>query len=91
MSEKNNPGITKEKSASVKNGVGRLVIALIAIIIEIIVIFNIVISMDIKLGWFSAAARTAAALLVLFIYNQNKTASIKIPWIMLIMILPVVA
>ena len=90
MSEKNNSVITKEKSASVKNGVGRLVIALIAIILEFIVIFNIVISMNVKLEWFSLATRVAAAVLVLFIYNQNKTPSIKLPWIILIMILPVV-
>ena len=79
---------TVEGSAHVRNGVKRLFFALFAIALEIavlVIVFNRFLQYA---PWLVGVIRVAAALIVLGIFSQNKTASLKIPWIMLIMAVP---
>ncbi len=82
---------TVENKANTKNGIKRLIFAGIAILFEILFM------MAIFLSGFSrhselimTIVRLLAMLLVLAIYSQNKTASIKMPWIILIIVMPFV-
>ena len=80
-----------EKKAGRKNGILRLLFVAFAFILEIGFILGLFYT---KLGDYSeallAVSRLLAVILVLGIYSQNKTPSIKMPWIVLIMALPAV-
>ncbi len=84
-------GKTVEKKASTKNGILRLVLAALAIILEIVFLVGLVMSrMDRYAELVAVITRLLAFFLVLAIYSQNKTPSIKMPWIILILIFPAV-
>lgn len=80
---------TMEKKAGNKNGIKRLVFALFAILMEVLLQFNIIVWLNNYAEWIAIGTRLLAGILVLVIYNQNKTAAMKIPWIILIMTIPV--
>lgn len=80
---------TYEQRAAVKNGTSRLIFTGISIIIEVWFILSLVQQLNENAQWVAVATRVAAALLVLAIYSQHKTSSMKMPWILLIMLLPV--
>ncbi len=80
-----------EKKASRKNGILRLVFAAIAILLE--GAFLLVILYAVPANYAEAItiiSRALAFILVLAIYSQKKTGSIKMPWMILILTLPVV-
>ena len=79
---------TEENKASVKNGVKRLVFVLIALVLEVALNVVLIFMLNQYSEWITVILHIIAALLVLVIYNQNKTSAMKIPWIMLIMALP---
>ena len=83
--------LTLEKKAGTKNGILRLIFVAFAFILEAGFILGLFYT---KLGNHSeallAVSRILAVMLVLGIYSQNKSASIKMPWIVLIMALPAV-
>ena len=82
---------TLEKKANVKNGILRLVFAIIAILLELALLIGMFLTgLDRYAEIIAVASRILALLLVLGIYSQNKTASIKMPWIILILVLPAV-
>lgn len=80
---------TVENKWYVKNGVGRLLFAVIAIFLEIAFIVLTVSHLNEQAEWLSYATRIVAMLLVLGIYSQYKTSSMKTPWIILILLFPV--
>ena len=80
---------TKETKANVKNGVVRMVFALLSIIVEVDLIIFIVITMSTKLVWFSAGFSILALAIVLYLYGKKESASIKMPWILLILLVPI--
>ncbi len=80
---------TIEKEASSKNGIKRLIFVGIAIVLELLLILSMILWLNDYAEWIAIGTRILAAILVLFIYNQNKTPSLKMPWIILIMVLPV--
>jgi len=80
---------TVETEASVKNGIKRLIFAGLAIILQVAVIVIINFQFSEQAEWFAIGLRLLAALLVLFIYNINKTSAFKMSWIILIMALPI--
>ncbi len=79
---------TKENKDSVKNGVKRLIFVGIALVLEVAIDVALVVMLNQYSQWITVILHILAALLVLVIYNQNKTSAMKIPWIILIMALP---
>lgn len=81
--------LAPERKAARKNGVFRLVAVLIAIIFEIALITNLFTRLNDHAEWINVTTRVVAVLLVLLIYNENKNAAFKTPWIILIMAVPI--
>ena len=85
--------MSKEKTAESKentsNGVSRLILIGISLLIEIVISVFIVLWLGNYMKWIEIAIHLIAAMLVLVIYSQPKTASVKMPWIVLIMALPI--
>lgn len=80
---------THEKEASVKNGIGRMAFSLIAIVIEVVFIILLFTSLNRYAMWLDILTRVVALLLVLLIYNKPGTSSMKFPWIILVLLLPI--
>lgn len=80
---------TMEGKAKTKNGMLRMVFVVIAIALEVAIIVILFLT---SLGEYAEVValitRIVAMFLVLAIYSQNKSASIKMPWIILIMTMP---
>ena len=89
IKEKNRNRKPLEHRAKTKNGVKRLSFTGVSILMELMVILLINFRVNEYAEWIAISTRLFAALLVLFIYNQNKTASLKMPWIILIMMTPI--
>lgn len=79
---------TVEEKSYVKNSVGRLIFAIFALALEIIVLAAFAHRLQVG-GIFRIVERILALFLVLIIYNQEKTSSVKVPWIILILIFPI--
>ncbi len=79
---------TEENKESVKNGVKRFIFVLIAIVLEVALNIILVIWLNQYAEWITVLLHVLSAIVVLVIYNQNKTSAMKIPWIILIMALP---
>ena len=80
---------TVETQASVKNGVSRMIFAVISILLEVAVILLLLFNAGQKATWIYSVLRILGAILVLFIYGSNKTASIRMTWMLVILLLPV--
>ena len=71
---------TMEKKATVKNGMLRLAFAAVAILLEVALLVGMFLTgLDRYAEIIAVVSRILALLLVLGIYSQNKTASIKMP------------
>ncbi|MBE5858884.1 MAG: cardiolipin synthase [Butyrivibrio sp.] len=75
--------------ANVKNGVIRMIFAVLSIAIEVFLIILIIIRMYRHMVWFSVAFSLLALAIVLALYGKKESASIKMPWILLILLVPV--
>ncbi len=82
-------GKTHETMANVKNGVIRMIFALLSIAIEVVLIILIIIGVSNEFVWFSAAFSLLGLAVVLVLYGKKQSASIKMPWILLILLVPV--
>ncbi len=80
---------TYEKKAAVKNGVTRLFVVALSVALEVIFIFLIIHWLGEKAPWVEVLLRLFAFFLVVGIYSLDKSASIKMPWLILIMAFPV--
>ena len=80
---------TIEKKAANKNGVSRLIFAAISIILEAVLFVLLFTELNQYAEWINIATRLLALVLVLSIYGQRTTSSMKMPWIMLIMAFPI--
>ena len=80
---------TLEKKAATRNGVSRLVFAALSILLEITLIVLLFTVLNRYAEWVNTFTRILALILVLTIYGQHKTSTMKMPWIMLIMAFPV--
>ena len=89
MSDTATTATTLETEAEVKNGTKRLIFTLISIAIQVIVDLGIILWVESYLEIIMVIFRIAAVILVLAIYSQNKTSAMKVPWMVLIMTLPV--
>ncbi len=80
---------TVEKKADVKNGVFRMAFAVLSILLNAMFVAAGFIWLGRTWTWISYAFGILSTLVVLGIYSQHKTASIKMPWIMLILAFPI--
>ena len=79
---------TMEGKAKTRNGVKRMIFAVVAIAIEIaLIVFLMTLLHDIAM-WIEIVLRIFAVVLCLFIYGKDITSSMKMPWIILILTLP---
>ena len=82
-------GETVEKKAAVKNGVFRMVFAVLSILLEVGLLFVLLHYVGERAAWIYHVLRFLSVALVLGIYGSHKTASIRMTWIMLIMLAPI--
>ena len=80
---------TTEAETSVKNGVVRMVVVIVAILLELVFILLLFIRFTENATWIHIITRLAAVIIVLGIYSQHRSASIKMPWIILVLAVPV--
>lgn len=78
-----------EGEASVKNGVLRMAFVILAILLELGFILVIVLRFNTYAQWISIVTHVAGAVIVLGIYSQHRSASIKMPWIILVLTAPI--
>ena len=81
---------TLEGKQKTRNGIKRMVFVLFSILLEIILIFFLLTSLYEYATWIEVVLRVLAIVLVFAIYAQSKTSSMKMPWIILIMAIPIV-
>lgn len=70
---------TIEKKAATKNGVSRLIFAAISILLEAVLFVLLFTKLNQYAEWINIATRILALVLVLSIYGQRKTSSMKMP------------
>ena len=80
---------TVEGSTSVRNGVKRMVFVVLSILLEVGLILMLVFHFSEYATWITILIRIFGMALVVLIYGEHKTASIKMPWIMMIMATPI--
>lgn len=80
---------TVESRNNVKNSVSRVVIAAIAIIIQVILIYNFAVYLTEYYAAFSTMMSLIAFICVLRIFGRQDNSAFKISWIVLILIFPV--
>ncbi|MCR5467540.1 MAG: cardiolipin synthase [Lachnospiraceae bacterium] len=81
---------TLEKKHAVKNGIGRMIFAVLSLMVELSFLFLLVLYFYEKVALVLYIVRFLAFIIVLGLYGAHKTANIKMPWIMLILVLPLV-
>lgn len=77
-----------EKKSQVKNSVGRLVFVVLAVLIQLVWIMLLVLKLQRYSIWLSILLAVVALLVVLRIYGKHTNAAFKMPWIMLILVFP---
>ena len=80
---------TLEGKAKTKNGVKRLCFSIICILLEVIFIITIVTRLNEYAEIINLFTRILSGILVLGLYASNKTSSMKMPWVILILIFPI--
>ena len=80
---------TVEQTYSAGNGVKRAVFAVLSIILQVFVIWVLFSALREKYPIIQLIQSLLAFIIVLVIYNQNKTAAMKMPWIVIIMAWPI--
>ena len=88
MNSDTNNTETLEGRATRRNGVKRMVFAVVAIAIEIAVIVILLTMLHDIAIWIEIVLRIFAIVLCLWIYAKDITSSMKMPWIILILALP---
>ena len=80
---------TVEKKAAVKNGVLRMVLVVVSMVIGVVVLFILVLLAGQKAGWIYTLIHFIGLFLVLGIYASYKTSSIRMTWMFVIMAVPI--
>ena len=80
---------TVEGKAKTKNGVVRLTFCAVAILLQILFWGVLLVKLNQYTQIGEAIIRAVSLILVLFIYSKNKTSTVKMPWIILILVAPV--
>ncbi len=83
------PGDTVEGKAKTRNGVKRMIFALGSIALEMAVLLIQILRLNEYSIWIEAGLHIFALILVLVIYSKAVTSSMKMPWIILILLMPI--
>ncbi|MCR4834098.1 MAG: cardiolipin synthase, partial [Butyrivibrio sp.] len=81
--------LTTEKKTYVGNGVKRLIFAGIAVIVNVIWIYYLIVIAGRSFTIFDNVVRIVALLLIIQIYGKQMNAALKMPWMILIGIFPI--
>lgn len=79
---------TVEGKHNVKNGIRLAVFCAIAILIQANWLYQLFFRLNEQYAWLAGLTETIAVLTVLFIYGKHINSAMKMPWIMLILVLP---
>jgi len=80
--------LTVEKKAATKNGVKRMVFSLISLVLSVALWYFLISYLSSFSAWITVIVNVLALFLCLWIYGQNKTSTMKIPWLFLILTFP---
>ena len=80
--------MTYEKKEAVKNGVLRMVLVILSIVIAILALFILILFAGSKAPWIYIFIHILGLFLVLGIYSSPRTSSIRMTWMIVIMALP---
>ena len=80
---------TIEQKESNNNGVKRLIFVVLSFALEFLLIFALFFWLNMYAQWIMVVTRILAAVLAIYIYNRNIKAAMKLPWIILILVLPI--
>ena len=80
---------TLEGKAKTKNGIKRLCFSIICILLEVVFIITIVTRLNEYAEIINLFTRILSGILVLRLYASDKTSSMKMPWVILILIFPI--
>ena len=80
---------TLEGKAKTKNGVKRLCFSIVCILLEVVFIITIVTRLNEYAEIINLFTRILSGILVLGLYASDKTSSMKMPWVILILIFPI--
>ena len=80
---------TLEGKAKTKNGIKRLCFSIICILLEVIFIITIVTRLNEYAEIINLFTGILSGILVLRLYASDKTSSMKMPWVILILIFPI--
>lgn len=78
-----------EQSTSVKNSVGRLIFVILAVLIQVVWLVLLVVKLNAYSVPLTIVSSVIALLAVLRIYGLHMNAAFKMPWIMLILVSPI--
>lgn len=80
-----------EKREATKTNLARMFFIVLAILIQFIWFFSLIVIFGNKYRWIFEFSRILALIVVIAIYNSEETAGIKIPWIIAILSFPLPA
>ena len=81
---------TYEKKEQVKNSIGRLMLAVIAIAAEVLLITTLIFTLNEKYTILAALSRVLALVVVIGISTKSTSASVKLPWVVMILLNPII-
>lgn len=85
----NNVETTMETKATVQNGKTRLILSVVVIAINIIFYILLLTKLKNDAIWIDALLSILSLFIILYLYNKPGTSSMKMPWIILILVLPI--
>ena len=83
------PTSTLEQDANIKNGVSRAIFAALAIILQLAFLIVTIVRFHRFAHWINIVTGILSILLVLGIYSQHRSATIRMTWIIVILAFPV--
>jgi cardiolipin synthase len=82
--------LTYEKKASIKNGTGRMVVSLLVFLLEAVFLMALFTWLNDIALWVSFLTRVLAILMVVSLYASKIATNVKMPWIILILSVPII-
>lgn len=80
---------TVEKKAATQNSILRLLLVAVAIYVQCYFLYEVLARVEREYTWMEPVTRALALLICIGIYSQNRTSTVKIPWIILLLVFPI--
>lgn len=78
-----------EEKTSVRNSIGRLVFVAVSVLLQVGWILFLFMKLNVYSTWISLLSSIIALVVVLKLYGERANAAIKMPWIIVILVFPV--